>query len=362
MPSEVSLPWPTVEKPHHGKMDRIAFGGEAAVRFGHDRVAGVSNPDWFSMTRVSAFAVARILPRVQVLTEASWDKVTDDLVVERAQIDLRIRERLIAHAGILLPPLGRSNREHDAPHGQFTEPSLVASELVGVPSPQVGLGVRGIGRTRTSLVLSYELDLVTGYDGGLIDDSPDGTRLPRGRNGFGDNNGAWALTGRVAAHSGRDTELGLGALGGSYNSTELGGVTVDESRFVYVAVADGLVKLFGLSLKGESGLALVDVPPGLAGLFAEQQWAGSLEAARNLREPLWRRWSSPAIALALRADAVDFDRAIPGDSRSRLAASLNLRPSLWAVFRMGWYYEIRRDRFNNDVPAAGAALSVASYL
>jgi hypothetical protein len=106
----------------------------------------------------------------------------------------------------------------------------------------------------------------------------------------------------------------------------------------------------------------VDVPPGLEGLFAERQWGGSFEVARTLRDPIVTSWSGSSLGAALRVDALDFDRAIPGDSNTRIAASLNLRPQPAGVIRFGWYYELRRDRFNNDVRAAGLTLSVATRL
>jgi hypothetical protein len=350
---------PPDDVPHHGVWDRIAFGGQAEARFAHDRVAGVGNPDWASVQRVSGFAVARVHDRLWLLGEVAYDRATDDLVVERALVDLRLRETVALHGGVLPLPLGRANLERDAPRGEFTDRSLVATALIGVPSSQLGVGVRGLLR-RASFV-SYELDAVTGYDDGLIDDSPDGTRVPRGRNGWADNNGIPALAGRIALHPGPGAELGLGALAGPYNRTDLDGVTVDRSRALILAVADGATAVAGVRLAGEAALVTVDVPPGLQPLFAEQQWGASLEAARTLRQPLIGAWARSSLGAALRADAVDFDRAIPGDSKSRLSASANVRPGPSAVLRFGWYYELRRDRFDNPVPAAGLVLSAASY-
>jgi hypothetical protein len=58
---------------------------------------------------------------------------------------------------------------------------------------------------------------------------------------------------------------------------------------------------------------------------------------------------------------VDFDRSIQGDSRARLSASLNLHSRPLAVTRFGWYYEIKRDRFNNSTPFAGLTFTAATY-
>ncbi len=103
------------------------------------------------------------------------------------------------------------------------------------------------------------------------------------------------------------------------------------------------------------------MPPGLRALYAERQCGGSLEAVRTLFEPLFSGWRGSALTAGLRADAVDFDRSVQGDSRSRLSASLSLYHRPMAVTRFGWYYEIRRDRFNNATRLAGLTLTAATY-
>ena len=346
--------------PRHGS-GAIAFGGHAALRFAEDRIAGISNPDWASVLRVAGFAAARPHPRLLLDATVAHDRPTDDLTVESARVLFRARPALWAHAGVLPLPLGRANLERDAPRGEFAERSLVATEMIGVPSSQLGAGVRGFSNLRTGSVLSWELDLVTGYDDGLVDDSPDGTRIPRGRSGGGDNNGLPALAGRVALAPRHNTELGLAAIAGPYNRTTVDGVRVDRSRGMSLVVADGRSSFAGFGLAGEAAIAWVDVAETLDGVFAERQWGGSAEVWRVLLDPAWRSWPRAAVSAAIRADAVDFDRAIPGDSRSRLAASLNLRVRPLGVIRGGWHYEIRRDRFDNPQPAAGASLVLASY-
>jgi hypothetical protein len=354
-------PWSGFDPPHHGRLDLVAYGGQAEVRLADDRVAGVSNPDWLSMVRVGSFMSLRIHRRIRVVGEVAWDRATDDLLVERCLLEARVRETLSAHAGVLLLPLGRSNLHHDAPQSEFTERSLVATELVGVPSSQLGVGVRGFRRAGAKCILSYEVDIVSGYDDGLVMDSPEGTRLPRGRNNFGDNNGSPALAGRVALHPAPGAEFGLAAFAGQYNTTDLDGVTVDGARFAYLTVADGAGSIAGFRVAGEATMAFVDVPPGLDGLFAERQWGASLAVARTLRAPIARRWPRSSVGAAVRAEGVDFDRGVPGDSKTRLTASLNLRPVTAALLRGGWYYEVRRDRFDNERPAAGLTLGLATY-
>jgi hypothetical protein len=348
-------------RPHHGDLDGLAFGGYGELRLAEDREDGVSNPEWFSVGSVNGFILARLHPRIDAAVEGGWDRGADDFTLEQVDLGYRISSLTQAHAGIFLAPLGRTNLTHDAPSYEFAERSLVATQLIGVPLAQLGAGVRRSGSARAGKRVSYEVDLVTGYDDGLITDSPGGTRIPRGRNNYGDKNGIPAVAWRVAIGSSSGSEIGLSGESGQYNKTELGGVQVDGGRWVHVVAADWIGSLAGFGLFGEAAYAAIDVPPGLRPLFAERQWGASAEITRTLFDPLLGRWRGSCLTAALRADAVDFDREVLGDSRSRLSASLNIHSRPLAVTRVGWYYEIRRDRFNNPTPLAGVTFTAATY-
>ena len=293
--------------------------------------------------------------------QAGWDRGADDFTLERAEVGVRVSRSMQAHAGIFLAPLGRTNLVHDAPSYDFAERSLVATQLIGVPNAELGIGMRRSAATGNGSKLSYEVDLVTGFDEGLVMDSPGGTRIPRGRNNYGDNNGLPALAWRVALCPAPERELGLSALSGQYNKTDLNDVRVDDPRWIHVVVADAMSTLAGVRVSGEAAYAAIDVPKSLGPLFAERQCGGSVELVRTLFDPVFHGWRGSRLTAALRADAVDFDRGIQGDSRSRLSASLNIYHRPLAVTRFGWYYEIRRDRFNNPTPLAGVTLTAASY-
>ncbi len=202
---------------------------------------------------------------------------------------------------------------------------------------------------------------MTGYDDGVIMDGVGGTRVPMGRNNYGDNNGVPALSVRVAAHPSPTAEIGLAAQSGRYNKTVLGGVTIDQSRYIHVLVADATSGFAGFHLFSEGVLALIDVPPGLEALYAQQQYGASVELTRTLLEPIFSGWTHSRLTGALRADAVDLDPSILGDSRIRLSTSLNFRQVPLGVIRLGWYYEIARDRFNNKTPKAGFTVTTAAY-
>jgi hypothetical protein len=348
--------------PRHGRSDVFSFGGHAELRAAQDRVAGIANPDWMSVPRVNGFASWRAHPRLELTGEATYDRTTDDLVAERAQAEVRIGERRFLRAGIIQPPLGRVNFDHDAPRNEFDGLSYVATEIIGVPNPQLGIGLRGARDGAHGALWTYDVDLVSGYNEGVITRGASGTRLPMGRDNFGGDGRSWALAARIAKQTAPGTEIGLAMLGGAYNPLQLDGVTIDPSRAIAMAIADGRAAWKGFRFCGEAAAAYIDVPHGLEGLYAQRQWAASSEVVRTLRAPIGAWWPSSALVTALRLDTVDYDAQLAGDSKQRLSATLNLRRIPWSVLRAGWYYEHRRDRFNNLKPAAGLVFGFATYL
>ncbi|MGH7680919.1 MAG: hypothetical protein ACRENN_02925 [Candidatus Eiseniibacteriota bacterium] len=354
-------PWNDRVGAYHGDRNGLAWGGEGELRFAEDRVRGVTDPEWFSVGRVGGFVSLRVSKRIELLGDGAWDQGTNDFSMEELEARLLVGTRLQLHGGIFLVPLGRSNLSHEAPVYEFAERSLPATQIVGVPNPQAGLGVRGKMGRIGKWPLSWEADAVTGYDDGLVMDAVGGTRVPAGRNNYGDNNGVPAAVGRLALHPSLSSEIGFAAQSGRYNKTVLGGVTVDNPRYVHVLVADYTGTWAGFGLFSEGAMAIIDVPPGLGTIFAERQWGASLEITRRLLEPVKANWYRTKLSAGLRLDGVDLDRAIEGDSRIRASASLNFHRVPIGVVRLGWYYEMSRDRFNNETPKAGVTVTTAAY-
>ena len=352
--------WGSGAAPYHGSLDNIAWGGHGELRFGYDVTAGVSDPSWFSVGRANGFLEAKLGSKLRLRGQAAYDHVPDDFTLEQAELMASLGRTLDAHAGIFLVPLGRTNLSHDAPAYEFGERSLVATQILGVPNAQLGAGVRGTGAWSRTVPFTYEVDLVTGFDDGVVMDASGGTRIPAGRNNYGDQNGLPAAVARFAIEPG-DGEVGVAIQSGPYNRTHVGGVEVDGTRFVHVLTADAIAHAIGLKLATEAAAALIDIPPGLEGLYAERQWGASLEATRTLRAPIFPAWRGTSLSAGLRGETVDFDAGLAGDSRTRVSASLNMRPHPGSILRFGWYYEWKHDRFDNLTPLAGLTLTAASY-
>ena len=64
--SPAKTPVPSSDTPYRGNRDGISYGAYGELRFGHDRQAGVSNPDWFSVGQAGGFVRVRVHHRVEI--------------------------------------------------------------------------------------------------------------------------------------------------------------------------------------------------------------------------------------------------------------------------------------------------------
>ncbi|HZI89693.1 MAG TPA: hypothetical protein VFD83_04495, partial [Candidatus Polarisedimenticolia bacterium] len=215
----LELPPDPEMRPYHGSLDGIAFGMSGELRFAEDRTDGASNPDWFSFGEAAGFLSVRASSRLDLAGQGRWERVADDFTLERAEALLRVKSSLQAHAGIFLAPLGRTNLTHEAASYDFAERSLVATQIVGVPHAQAGVGLRTLPHRMSTSQILWEADIVTGYDDGVITRSPGGTRTPSGRSNYGDQNGLPMLAARLARRSASGDELGIAVESGPYNQT-----------------------------------------------------------------------------------------------------------------------------------------------
>ena len=188
-----------------------------------------------------------------------------------------------------------------------------------------------------------------------------GTRIPLGRHNVEDNNGSPALVGRVAWSPGLQHEFGLSAHRGAYNEFNVDGVTVDKRRDVTITVVDAETSLLGVQLRGEAARALIDIPPGLVGIYASEQRGVYAEGVREILRGAIRALPGSAFAIKARFDYVDFDRAISGTSIGQISLGLNFRPTEESVVKFDVVRGRGRDIFNNAVEHAFLLASLATY-
>jgi hypothetical protein len=101
--------------------------------------------------------------------------------------------------------------------------------------------------------------------------SEEGTRLPAGEGTIEDNNTTPSVVGRVAYSPSPSVEVGASGHCGSYNTSAIEGLDVDERRNLALYVLDFEANVGPATLRGEFATANVDLPAGFVDIFAENE-------------------------------------------------------------------------------------------
>ena len=288
------------DKPYMTRLlGRTAIGGYAEAHARWERADGVLEEAGFQLKRWNIFAATQVSDYVRIGAELEFEELGEEITVEFAAIDVAIHPSLGLRAGAILSPLGRFNLSHDSPRNEFTDRPLVSTEIIGTALTEPGIGVFGlIGLGRVGRV-TYELYAVNGFHDGLITDSPDGTRIPRGKKNSEDNNSSPAVVGRLAYSPALGFELGVSGHRGAYNVFRLDGEQVDARNDLGILTLDLEATFAGIAFSGEAVKAIIDIPSGLAGIYASRQQGFYFQAVRTFgRGFAWLDTSTCAALLA----------------------------------------------------------------
>lgn len=349
------------DKPHvDGLFARIALGGYVQAIGEWAREEGATTALGAQVRRWNLLATTDIRRRVQVWSELEFEEGGEEVRVELAQVDVRLVRAANLRGGVLLLPLGRFNLAHDAPRLDLPDRPLLADRLLGVALSMPGFG--GFGAVGAAgWRVTWEGYAVTGFHDGLLLGSPEGTRLPAGRDNHDDANASPAWVGRVEWSRGRLVSAGVSAYRGAYNVHRLDGVDVDDRRDVRVAVLDAEAEHARMTVSGEVAWIGVDLPPTLAGVFASRQSGGWLQGSLRLKRGFGAAFPEGGLSLAVRGDAVDFDRDRAGDSERSLSVGLAMRPVPETAVHLAWVRGETRDRFDNRAALARVQIALATY-
>ncbi|MEX2531042.1 MAG: hypothetical protein WD960_09745 [Gemmatimonadota bacterium] len=350
---------------------RTAIGGYAEANTNYFRNAGV--PEGFSVEfrRFNIFLFSSLSRRLRFISELEFEHGTEEIALETALLDIELWPSLVLRGGILLPPLGYFNQNHDSPQWNFVERPLVSTELIPATLSEVGFGVHGQLFPGRSTV-SYDLYLTNGLQAGVLLNAEGRTHIPSGKDEaqFGeDNNGSPALSGRVAL-----SRPGLGEVGASvytaiYNTFEMEGDPVADPRRLAIWALDAQGTMGPLALRTEWALATVDVPDNLADFAGNRQWGAHLD----LSLPVWRPeiggWEAAVLSADLRLEHLDWNvgafaatgRRI-GDEVTAFVPGLAFRPVSGTVIRANYRREWWTDPLANPAEIrAGWQVGLATY-
>lgn len=342
-------------------LGRTAIGGYAEAHARWERADGVREGMGFELRRWNIFTSTQVNDFIRIGAELEFEELAEEITLEFAAIDFTIHPMLTLRAGAILAPLGRFNLAHDSPRNEFTDRPLVSTEIIGTALTEPGLGALGIVSLPGAGRVTYEAYAVNGFHQGLVDDSPDGTRIPMGKKNPTDNNASPSFVGRLAWSPRVGYELGLSAHHGAYNEFMAGGEQVDTRHDLTLLALDAEATLAGFELTGEAVRASLEITPGLQDVFATRQHGLYVQLVR----PFGRGWvptmPTSFLELGTRYDQVDFDSDLVGDSVRRATVGLNFRPSADSALKLDYVRGRARDRFNNVGDEAALLFSIATY-
>jgi len=332
---------------------------------------GVSEGFSMELRRFNVFLFSQISQRVRFLSELEFEHGTEEIALETALVDLQIRPELTVRAGIILPPLGYLNQNHDSPRWDFVERPLVSTDIIPSTLSEVGGGIYGrlpLGRA----TLTYDAYLTNGLADGVVGNELGRTDVASGKSEElvgEDNNGSPALSGRIAIRSPSLGEAGVSYYGGHYNSFRVEGEEVEERRWLGIAALDFGGSLGPANVRGELAYATVDVPPGMVEIFGDTQWGGHVDVTLPLWRPRLTSYQNAVVAGALRLERVDYnvgEFVSTGepirDDVSALAVGLSMRPTPGTVFRANYrFHRIRDFAGNPTTRMAGFQVGFATY-
>ncbi|HET8624016.1 MAG TPA: hypothetical protein VFM14_10675 [Gemmatimonadales bacterium] len=358
-------------RPFLASVGRTAVGGYAEGNTNYFRQDGVSEGFNMELRRFNVFLFSSIGSRIRFISELEFEDGAEEIALETALIDFIVNPSFVLRAGVLLPPIGAFNVNHDSPRWDFVERPLVSTEIIPATLSEVGFGAHGRLFPR-GFTVTYDAYLSNGLGDGVILNDAGRTRLASGKGTglvSGDNNGRPAVSGRLGLQRRNLGEIGLSYYRGTYNTFEVEGLEVDVKRSVRLAAVDVNTEIHSVSLRGELAFAWIDVPVELADIFGERQWGMHLDAVVPLFRPRIRGLTDPVVSAIGRIERVDFNRGTfastgdpIGDEIDAFTLGLSFRPAAGTVFKANYRHESIRD-LQGNVPAkrAGFQFGLATY-
>lgn len=359
------------QRPFLVSAGRTAVGGYAEGHASFFRADGVGEGLNLELRRFNIFLFSSAGRRVRFMSELEFEHGTEEIVLETALVDFTVNPSFVLRGGILLPPIGAFNVNHDSPRYDFIDRPLVSTQIIPATLSEVGFGAHG-RLAPHGFSLSWDAYLTQGLGEGVILNETGRTHLGSGKSPerfAEDNNGSPALTGRLAAQHRRWGEIGVSYYGGIYNRHRIEGEVVDEARRLSIVALDLATEVGPVSLRGEAAWAAIDLPPDLAEFQGDRQWGMHLDAILPVWHPRIAGLTDPVVSLGLRVERVDYNQGrftSTGrnifDEATAATAALSFRPVAGTVFRANYRWESARDLQGNPaVRTGGVLVGFATY-
>ncbi len=350
-------------RPVAGSMGRTAVGGYVEGNTNHVVENGVGEGFTMELRRFNIFLFSSLGSRIRFISELEFEHGTEEIALETALLDFTVNPSFVVRAGIILPPLGAFNVNHDSPRWNFIDRPIVSTEIIPATLSEIGFGVHGRLAPR-GFGLTYDLYATNGLGDGVILNDAGRTSLRAGRREeqfAEDNNGSPAFSGRLAAQHARFGELGASFYTAVYNSFRAEGETVDERRRLSVVALDGQAQAGPVELRGEMAFAMIDVPDDLRELFGHRQFGWHLDATWPVWKPRLRSFPGAVVSADLRLEYADFNRGTfssterrIGDDVASVVLGASFRPVSGTVFKLNYRRSRSHDLLRNPAVSLGA--------
>ncbi|MEP1780088.1 hypothetical protein, partial [Reichenbachiella sp.] len=317
------------------------------------------------------FLFASVHERIKFISELEFEHGTEEIALETALLDFEIHPALVFRMGILLPPVGYFNQNHDGPKWEFINRPLVSTNVIPSTLSEMGMGFYGkvpVGKHK----MTYELYLTNGLQDGIIANTENRTFFGAGKSEemfAEDNNGVPAISGRLAFNAFGLGEFGLSGYTGIYNEFEIEGETVEDKRRASLWALDYNFRIAQLQLIGETAWASVDIPEAYGQQFGTKQFGTHLD----IIYPIFRRdllgWKDVTLNLINRLEYVDYNiddfeetNTNIYDQIYAIVPGLSLRFSSNTLLKFNYRRHWERDFLGNPVSkTAGVQFGFASY-
>ena len=358
-------------RPFIGSVSSTSIGGYIEGNTNYFVEDGVTEGFSMELRRFNIFLHAAISQRVRFLSELEFEHGTEEIALETALVDFQVRPSLVLRAGIILPPIGYLNQNHDSPKWDFVDRPLVTTGIVPSTLSEVGAGIYGRGASG-GLIILYDVYMTNGLGESVVGNELGRTDIASGKGEERfekDNNGSPAVSGRVGLRKPGLGEVGLSYYGGYYNSFRFEGEGVDDRRWLGIVALDFGGSIGPAAVRGELAYATIDVPTGVSELFGNRQGGVHLDVVAPVWRPRVAGYQNAVVALGLRMEHVDYNRGTftstgqpIRDDVTAVVPGISFRPTPGTVFRANYRYHWTRDFVGNQtIRTAGFQLGFATY-
>lgn len=341
-----------------------ALGGYVEGNTNYFATDGLSE-DGFSMElrRFNIFLYSSILSRIRFLAELEFEHGVEEINLETALIDIEIHPACILRGGILLPPIGLFNQNHDGPKWEFVDRPLVSTGIIPSTLSEMGFGIHG-KLPISDFAITYEAYVVNGLQDGIILNENNRTSIPSGKNQelvAEDNNGIPSVTGRLGMKNRKIGEIGFSYYGGYYNTFKKEGLLVDDPRWLSIAAFDYNFSIANrLQIIGEVAYANIDVPSSVGQQSGSDQIGFHIDLVGSIYKTNIWFWKNVSVNLNLRVEYVDYNIGVFDgfdlkiyDEAFALVFGLSLRFSPGTLLRLNYRYQWDWDILGNPPSRTG---------